>query len=402
MTGKDIIKMRQEELKRLHIVKKIIDKELKQVEATEVLGLSKRQMIRIVKRVKEEGDEGIIHKSRGRMSNRKIPDKTRTNIINLYEKNYKGFGPTIASEMLSERDEIEINDETLRLWLIAEGKWEKRSGRRKHRQWRPRKEHFGEMVQMDGSHHDWFEERGEKCVLMGYIDDASSKYHGRFYKYEGTLPAMDSLKRYIKRYGIPHSIYLDKHPTYKSTAKPTIEDELNCTLPMSQLERAAEELGIIVIHADSAQAKGRVERSFNTHQDRMVKMMRLENIGSIEDANRFLGKYMVKHNKKFSVVPVGAADFHRAVPKGLDLDFILCKKTKHPIHNDFTVVHEKHVYQILDKTNAKSVEVQERTNGRMYIYAGNTKLHYKEIEVKTSKHHVKGEFIERDLQSVAI
>jgi len=402
MAGKDIIKMRSIELKRLHLVKKILEKELKQVEASRVLRLSTRQIRRIVKRVKNEGEEGIVHKSRGRPSNRKITDKIRTKVINLYEKNYKGFGPTLASEMLFERDKIEINDETLRLWLIAEGKWEKRRGKRKHRQWRPRKEHFGEMVQMDGSHHDWFEGRGEKCVLMGYIDDASSKYHGRFYKYEGTLPAMDSLKRYIKKNGIPHSIYLDKHPTYKSTAKPTIEDELNCTLPMSQLQRASKELGIIVIHADSAQAKGRVERSFKTHQDRMAKMMRLEKISNVEDANRFLGKYMMKHNKKFSVAPVGAADFHRAVPKGLDLDFILCKKTKHPIHNDFTVVHEKHVYQILDKTNAKSVEVQERTNGRMYIYAGNTKLHYKEIEVKTSKHHVKGESVEKISYNIAI
>ena len=257
-------------------------------------------------------------------------------------------------------------------------------------------------MQMDGSHHDWFEGRGEKCVLMGYIDDASGKYDGRFYKYEGTLPAMDSIKRYIKKHGIPHSIYLDKYSTYKSTAKPTIEEELNCTLPMSQLERAAEELGIIVIHSDSAQAKGRVERSFNTHQDRMVKMMRLEKIGNIEDANRFIGDYMMKHNKKFSVAPVGAANFHRTVPKGLDLDFILCRKTKHPIHNDFTVAHEKRVYQILDKTTAKAVEVQERTNGRMYIFAGNTRLHYKEIRVKVPKYHIRGEFIERDSRSVAI
>lgn len=402
MTGKDIIKMRQEELKRLHIVKKIIDKELKQAEAIEVLELSKRQMIRIVKRVKEEGDEGIIHKSRGRPSNRKIPDKIKANVIKLYENNYKGFGPTLASEMLYERDKIKINDETLRLWLIKKGIWKKKRGRRKHRQWRPRREHFGEMVQIDGSHHDWFEERGEKGVLMGYIDDATGKYYGRFYEYEGTLPVMDSLKRYIKKYGIPHSIYLDKHPTYKSTAKPTIEDELNCTNPLSQVQRAAKELGIIVIHADSPQAKGRVERSFLTHQDRMVKMMRLEKIGKIEDANRFVGKYMMKHNMKFSVKPVGVADFHRTVPKGLDLDFILCRKTKHPIHNDFTVVHEKRIYQILDKTTAKSVEVQERTNGKMYIYAKTTRLRYKRIGVKTPKYHTGGVFVERNTQSVAV
>ena len=171
--------------------------------------------------------------------------------------------------------------------------YEKRKGR-KHRQWRERKHHFGEMVQMDGSHHDWFEGRGPKCVLMGYIDDATGTVYGRFYDYEGTIPAMDSFKRYIKRYGIPQSVYLDKHSTYKSTAKQSIEDELEDRKLMSQFEKSLQELGVKVIHAYSPQAKGRVEAAVRTFQDR-VNEMRLAGVKSVDQANEFLIKNIFQY-----------------------------------------------------------------------------------------------------------
>lgn len=150
-----------------------------------------------------------------------------------------------------EIDRTKISKETLRNWLIEEGLWKKTRRHRQHRQWRERKQHFGEMLQMDGSHHHWFENRNSKCVLMGYIDDATNRVFAQFYEYEGTIPAMDSFKRYINKYGIPQSVYLDKHTTYKSNARLTIEDELNDRKPLSQFERALEELGVEVIHANS-------------------------------------------------------------------------------------------------------------------------------------------------------
>ena len=216
MAGKDILQMSQRDRMRLHVIHKAIEGLLKQKEAAEILLLSSRHIRRLIKQVREEGDWGIIHKSRGKPSNRSLPKKIKDKAIGLYSQKYEGFGPLLASEKLLEVDGIEVHDETLRRWLIQSGYWKKTRKGRKHRQWRERKHHIGEMIQIDGSHHDWFEDRRPKCVLMGYIDDATGKVYARFYEYEGTMPAMDSFKRYIRKYGIPVSIYLDKHSTYKS------------------------------------------------------------------------------------------------------------------------------------------------------------------------------------------
>ena len=200
MTGEDMIMVRQGELRRLHVIQKVLEKVLKQRGAAEILSLSGRQIRRIVKRIRSEGSRGVIHKSRGRLSNRRISDLTKEKVIKLYRAQYKDFGPTLASEKLLERDRIQISDETLRGWLIEAGDWQRIRKKRKHRQWRERKHHYGEMVQMDGSHHEWFEGRGPECVLMGYIDDATGEVFGRFYGYEGTMPAMESFKLYIRKY----------------------------------------------------------------------------------------------------------------------------------------------------------------------------------------------------------
>jgi hypothetical protein len=216
MAGKDIIMLSQKELKRIHIIQKVIDGVIKQVDAAGILLLSTRQIRRIIKKVKAEGEKGIIHKSRGRASNRKTPKDIRDRVIKLYRTRYRDFGPTLASEKLFEIDGIRLNDETLRIWLIESGDWKRTRKRGVYHQWRQRKQYCGEMIQIDGSHHDWFEGRGPRCVLMGYIDDATGTTFGRFYEYEGTIPAMESFRRYIKRYGIPMSVYLDRHTTYKS------------------------------------------------------------------------------------------------------------------------------------------------------------------------------------------
>ena len=253
-----MITMSQKELRRLHFVRNALGKIMTQREAAEEAGVSEREIRRLVKRVREEGDSGLIHKSRGRPSNHAIDLKIKTRALRLFKTKYPDFGPTLAAEKLFERDKIKLNDETLRLWLIETGIPYKQRRKRPHRAWRERKERMGDMAQTDGSHHDWFEGRAPECVLMGYIDDATGRPFARFETYEGTLPAMRALKGYIKQRGIPSSLYLDKHMIYRAPRKQTVEEELAGTHAMSQFERACEELGIRVIHANSPQAKGRI------------------------------------------------------------------------------------------------------------------------------------------------
>jgi hypothetical protein len=377
--------MSQGECQRLHIVRKAIDKELTQVEAAEILDLSDRQVKRIVKRVREEGDTGIAHKLRGKESNRAIAKKVKEKAIKIYQEKYPDFGPLLASEKLFELNKIKVSDKTLRSWLIEAGLWQLSRKQRKHRRWRERKHRLGEMVQVDGSHHDWFEGRGPECVLMGYIDDATSRVYARFYEYEGTLPAMDSFKRYIQKYGLPHSVYIDKHSTYKSTAKQTIEDELKNIEHLSQFQRALKELGVKLIHANSPQAKGKIERLFRTFQDRLIKEMRLRGIKNIAEANKFLRYYLPIYNKRFGVEAIEEGDLHRAVSADIDLNRILCIKTKRSLRNDWTVAHDKKLYQVLDEITTKKVVVEERISGRMLITYKDKELRYKEITQRPAK-----------------
>lgn len=379
MARKDIIMLSQQELKRLHVLRKVFEKKVKQREAAEILGISTRQIRRLAKRIKREGEAGIVHKSRGRASNRKLPEETKKMITELYRKEYGDFGPTLAAEKLLERHKLRISDETLRLWLIESGDWKAKRKKKQHRQWRERKHHYGEMVQIDGSHHDWFEGRGPECVLMGYIDDARGKVFGRFYEYEGTIPAMQSCRRYMRKYGIPMSIYLDKHTTYKSPVKdPGYYGETQKE-SLSQFERAMKELGVGVIHAHSPQAKGRIERLFKTFQDRVVKEMRLRGIKSIEEGNKFLDYYLPSYNRRFAIKARERENFHRKLPKGFQLDAVLCRKTQRTVRNDFTVSHKGVLYQITESTDARKVTVEERINGSLRITYKGTNLKFRGI-----------------------
>lgn len=382
MAREDIIMLSQRELNNLHIIKKAVEKKVKQREAAEILLMSERQIRRLVKRIREEGDVGIAHRARGKESNRRIPEKIKSKAVRLYREKYLGFGPTLASEKLEELDGIRINDETLRMWLIETGDWKKIRKGRKHRHWRERKQHFGEMVQIDGSHHDWFEGRGPKCVFMGYIDDATGRTFGRFYEYEGTFPAMDSFGRYMKKHGIPVSVYLDKHTTYKSPDK---ADLAELEERLSQFERAMRELGVRVIHAHSPQAKGRVERLFKTLQDRLVKEMRLKGIKNIGEANKFLRGYLPKYNRKFSVLAKERADLHREISKELKLDHIFCLKTDRVVRNDLTVAYNGRLYQLKDKVNILKAVVMETFSGSMKILADNKEIRFDEIVDRPKK-----------------
>jgi hypothetical protein len=378
---KDIFMMRSKEIKRYQIIRKVLDKQIKQKEVAAYFGISPRQVRRIVKRVKDQGERGVVHRLRGKVGNRQTAAGFKQKVLELYQKIYWDFGPTLASEKLLERDGIKVCDETLRLWLIKEGlrKHQKRS-LPKERSRRERKEHFGQMVQMDGSHHDWLQGRGPKLVLMGYIDDATSRFYGRFYDYEGTMPAMGSLKGYIKRYGLPGSIYLDKHSTYKNNQTHRYTDwPFRDEEELTQFGRACKQLGIELIFAHSPQAKGRVERVFRTLQDRLSKELRLSGANSIEEANYLLNSYLPIYNKKFEVPSKGAGNFHRSLDKHTRIDDVLSIQTERFLRNDRTLQHNKQWYQVLNKTRAQYVIVYEYLNGQIDIKYGKDRLGYKTI-----------------------
>ncbi len=386
MAGEDIIRMSLKELRRLRVLQSVMDGRITQGVAASMLNLSERHLRRLVRSVREFGDGGIVHRGRGRPSNRMLPEKIKAKVLKLYRRKYRDFGPTLAAEKFLEVDGIEVSRETLRQWLIASGLWEKRRKRRGHRRWRTRKECFGEMVQIDGSHHAWLEERGSELVLMGYIDDATNNVYARFYDYEGTIPAMDSFRGYVRKYGLPLSVYLDKHTTYKSSRKLTIEEELNgISQPMSQFERALDELGVEVIHAHSPQAKGRIERLFGVFQDRVVKEMRLRGIRTKEEANAFLREYLPIYNRRFRVIPANRTDVHIRPERYFNLDQYLCIKTERTVRNDNTIAHNKKLYQIEEEVKSRKVTVEERPNGSLRISRGGIGLKYLEITERPQK-----------------
>lgn len=383
MVEEGIISMSVEEIRRVGIIQKVIGRELKQVKAAEVIGVSDRQVRRIVKRVKVEGIKGVIHRSRNKRGNHCIEDKVKAKVLKLYNNKYPDFGPLLASEKLEERDEIKIDHETLRRWLLKEQdsrEWRRR--KRPHREWRERKECIGEMIQMDGSDHDWLEGRGEELVLMGYVDDATGRVFGRFYQYEGKIPAFDSVYKYIEKYGLPQSIYLDRHSTYKTTRKQTTEEELMNEIALTQFERAMKELGIQVIHAYSAPAKGRVENLFGTFQDRLIKEMRLAGIKDIEGANKFLEEYLPVYNRRFNVAPKLNTDLHRSSPGKEKLDSILCTKEERIVRKDSTIRYKNKYYLLtgIGTKTVKKVTVEERLDGSIHVNHKGEYLQYKEIE----------------------
>ncbi len=383
MSG-DILVMRQRELNRLELIKKAIAKQLTQLEASKFLGISLRQAQRLVRHVRDSGDKGIIHQNRGKPNCRRISEVIKVKVLRIYTRRYKDFGATLASEKLSQNEGIKLSRETLRKWLRAEGHEAARRRKRKHRRWRERKEYRGQMVQMDGSHHDWLEGRGPRLVVMGYIDDASSKVFGRFYEYEGTIPALDSFKRYCHKYGIPQSVYLDRHTTYKSTKQEQWKAQaLGQGDGLSEFERALKGLDVRVIHANSPQAKGRIERLFRTLQDRLVKELRLSKVKTIDQANRVLARYLIEHNKQYPVKPFKKANMHRPSPGIKALDEILCISKEHVLRNDNTIAHNNRFYQILERTNVKRVEVRDYVDGGLGIIGpNNRKLKYEVIERK--------------------
>jgi len=386
---KDVVTMSKEELRRLPILHKVMEKRLTQIKAAEMLNLCDRQIRRIIEKIKEGGDAAIIHKNRGKESPFKLSKDQEEKIMKFVEKRYYDFGPTFASEKLLECEKIYISREKLRQLMITHDiDYPKKKKKGKAHPWRERKHHKGEMIQMDGSDHDWLEGRGPRLVLMGYIDDASGEVFGHFYLYEGTFPAMDSFKRYISLYGIPFSFYVDRHSAYKTTRQTNLDEDLKGEFAKTQFARLLHELEVKIIFAQSPQAKGRVERSFQTHQDRLVKELRLAEISTLEQANAFLDSYLPKHNARFAIKPLRKTNLHRPIPKRLNLEELFCIKEYRTIGNGFTFSWRNRLFLIKDPSitmKKQRICVMEQFNGQISIKLKNKRLSFIEVTQKDIK-----------------
>jgi transposase len=364
------ILMRRRERERMRECARVVRGELKVGDAAAILGISKRQCGRVLSRYKARGAAGLVHAARGRPSNRGAPREKREAVLARYEERYEGFGPTLAAEKL-ERDGFEVYTETLRRWLIEAGKWKRRRRRSSHRSRRERKAHFGELVQMDGSHHRWFEERGAKCCLMDMVDDANNTRLALFSGEETTEAAMRLLWAWIERYGIPLALYVDKKTVFVVDKKSRERAEDEGREALTQFGRACSKLGIRIISANSPEAKGRVERSHRIYQDRLVKELRLEELSTIEDANRLLeGGYMDELNRKFTVEAASEVDYHRSA-EGIDLAAVFCIEEERSVTEDWIVRFENRFFQLTPPHKRMrgrgKVTVQRRLDGSLYF-----------------------------------
>jgi len=337
--------MSSKERERLKLLARVKRGELKLKEAAELMDLSYRQCRRLYKRQRELGDRGLLHRSRGRPSNRGYQAEFKAAVLSRYQERYPDFGPTLAAEKLV-ADGYELDHETLRGWLLQARLWRKRRKRSAHRSWRERRAHFGELVQLDGSHHAWFEKRAGRCCLMKLIDDASSKRMARLAEEETIFSAMQLLWQWIDRYGIPRALYTDKKNVYVVDEKTRARAADSGQEVLTQFGWACKKLGIEIITAHSPQAKGRVERSHGTYQDRLVKELRLANIETITGANELLENgYGEQLSERFAVAPRAAADYHRS-PKGYDLAAIFCIEEQRSVTIDWIVRFENQYFQL--------------------------------------------------------
>ena len=307
--------MSNREIDKIKTIQNTIDGRFTQAETARMLDLSDRQVRRLCAKVRKEGNKGIIHGLRGSPSNHQLKPGLLEEAMELVKSKYSDFGPTFANEKLCEIHKIVLSAPTLRRAMTKEGLWRPKKSKPKHRKWRERRPCVGMLVQLDGSEHAWFEKRGPKCALLIFIDDATGKIlYGRFITVENTENLMACAKAYLELNGRPVAVYVDKDSIYKINRQANIEEELRDETPLSQFTRAMGELGIQMIFANSPQAKGRVERGFKTHQDRLVKELRLAGISDMASANKFLEKvYIPKHNAKFAVAPASPANAHKAL-----------------------------------------------------------------------------------------
>jgi transposase len=356
------------------------------------LGISERQVRRLTRRVREEGDAGVLHRGRGRSSNRRIPEKTLERIRKeLKRPEWSDFGPTYAQEQLRQLG-YEVGRETVRKLQIELGLRQARRRREIHRERRVRRECFGELVQMDTSIHNWLEGRGEEeLVLVGMIDDAGSRMRARFYRGDTSLANLDLLRRWTQEFGRPVSLYVDKASHFKvNRPRWRLEEELEDRTPQTQIERAMGELGTEVIWANSPEAKGRVERLFGTLQDRLVKGMRLKGICRLEEANRYLEEeFLPEWESRWTVQAKSGVDAHRPVYRGMDLLSIFSVREERTVKRDYTVQWKNRTFQITKQAHpgglrGGKVEVERRVDGTLTLRFKAGYLEFVEIEARSS------------------
>lgn len=375
--------MGAEDRRRLLVIERVCSGDLTMAEAAACLSLSYRQVQRLMRRYRDGQAEGILHCGRGRPSNNRCDPELKRRVVECYREHFKDFGPTLASEEMADRHGLEVVPETLRLWLIEAELWTARRRRGAHRTWRERKARFGELVQMDGSHHAWFEKRAPACCLMSLVDDATSTVGLLLAPQETTLAAMQVMEKWVLKYGVPVALYLDRKNVYLTGRQPTIEEQLAGKAPATQFGRACADLGIRLTTAYSPQAKGRVERKHGVCQDRLVKLMRLEDIRDIEQGNRFLECFTQKLNARFAVAARDTVNLHRPLDADVCLRSVFSFQEQRTVNNDLTVRFQQRWLQIeagragpLPRTR---VTVELWQDGSLHVRSGRQELKCREL-----------------------
>jgi transposase len=380
--------MSRRELGRVEAFARVRSKQLRVIDAAALLRLSYRQAKRLWKRYRAEGAAGLKHQSAGRRSNRAYPEGFRVKVLERVREKYSGavgerFGPTLAAEHLGSEDGLHLDAETLRRWMLGAGLWSRERRRRPHRRRRERRAHFGELVQMDGSFHDWLEERGPRGCLIDLIDDATNTTLARLGEQETIWAVADGLRAWIGRYGVPLALYVDWKNLYKRPA--TAKERLHGEEPITQFGRMCAELGIELIAASSPQAKGRVERNHGTHQDRLVKKLRRKGIATHAQANAYLEEeYLPEHNRRFARAAARPQDYHRRTPRAVELDKIFRLESVRTISDDWVVRYENRFFQLEPQSRhyapAKGqVLVCEGREGKLAIEYRGRALRWQEI-----------------------
>lgn len=354
------LEMTEKELDRINILEKVIDGRWTQKKASKTLKISLRQTKRLCKRYRLKGAEGLIHLSRGKQSNRRMNEKTKEKVLEIIEKEeFKGFGPTLLQEILYEEYIIKVSREWLRQQMIMKGIWQSKKVKKTNiHPRRKRRSRIGELIQLDGSYENWFEDRGPRCCLLVMIDDATSEIMSmRFVEHETTQNYFDLMKEYIGRYNLPLAVYSDRHSIFKISKGEGKEMNMRYT----QFERAMEELGIEMIHARSPQAKGRVERANGTLQDRLIKKMRRRGISTLNEGNEFLEEYRQEHNLKFGKQAECLEDAHVEMLPSMDLNKILVTKEKRKVSKNLEVQYHNVTYQLILKNSFRRMQGMEIT-----------------------------------------
>lgn len=368
--------MTVKEAERLGVMKELERKKLTYQEASEVLNLSRRQTIRMMKRYRKEGAKGVISEKKGVPSPRRYSLEKKIKSIALVKERYEDFGPSFASEKLKKDHAIEVSRETLRKWLIEEGLWKpkKRKEKKVHVR-RTRRSRVGDLIQIDGSYHAWFEERGDKCCLLVFIDDATSKImYCKFCQAETTYDYMEGIKTYIETHGKPQAFYSDKHSIFRVNKQETQQGK-----KQTQLGRALKELKIELICAHSPQAKGRVERANATLQNRLVKEMRLKKINTIEEGNQYLKEYLEEHNQKYAIAPAEEKDGHTCCTE--NLEEILALKEQRKVSKDLSIQYHNTHYILETKTPNRLIH---KTVDIIDIWGEELKIRWSGKEIKYS------------------